>query len=54
MTKDTVSPYRVEVENAGCERCSCGKTWTVVGPDEWAIGQTFENERRRGRRSPIS
>lgn len=36
-------PYFVEVDNNGCEKCGAGKTWTVVGPDGVAQGQSFEN-----------
>src|SRR5690242_13232260 len=38
------TPYRVEVDHDGCERCSCGRTWTIVGPDDYAIGQSFESQ----------
>lgn len=37
-------PYRVEVDNGGCERCSHGMTWTVVGPDGVAAGTSWEDE----------
>lgn len=37
-------PFRVEVEKAGCERCGHGTQWTVVGPNEVAISQSFEDQ----------
>jgi hypothetical protein len=38
------APFRVEVDKGGCERCGHGTQWTVVGPDDVAIGQSFEDE----------
>jgi hypothetical protein len=37
-------PYFIEVDSGGCERCAGGKTWTVIGPDGVAIGQSWEDE----------
>lgn len=38
-----VGPYLVEVGKKGCERCCAGKQWTVVGPDDVAHSESFEN-----------
>jgi predicted regulator of Ras-like GTPase activity (Roadblock/LC7/MglB family) len=35
--------YAVEVDQLGCKTCGHGRTWTVVGPDGVAIGQSFED-----------
>ena len=37
-------PFRVEVDKGGCERCGHGTQWTVVGPDDCYINQSFENK----------
>ena len=37
-------PYFVEVDTNGCDRCSHGKTWCIVGPDGVAGSQSFEDE----------
>lgn len=42
------APFRVEVDKGGCERCGHGTQWTVVGPNETAIGQSFEDEELAG------
>jgi hypothetical protein len=34
--------YHVEVENDGCKECGAYKRWTVVGPEDTAIGMSFE------------
>lgn len=36
--------YRVVADSDGCPHCHAGKTWTVVGPDDVAIGQSFSEE----------
>lgn len=37
-------PYFVEVGETGCSDCGAGRTYTVVGPDGVAIGQSWEEE----------
>ena len=37
-------PYTVEVDKPGCDHCGTGCQWTVVGPDDVAIGQSFEDK----------
>lgn len=37
-------PFVVEVDKSGCERCGHGAQWTVVGPGDVAIGQSFEDQ----------
>lgn len=37
-------PFTVEVDKDGCERCSHGTQWTVCGPDDTYIGQSFEDK----------
>ena len=34
--------YRVEVDNRGCARCGARKSLTVVGPDDVALGESWE------------
>lgn len=34
-------PYHVEVDDNGCDHCSQGRTWTVVGPDGIAEGVSY-------------
>lgn len=38
------TPYTVEVEQNGCERCGSGREWVVVGPDGIALGQTWSDK----------
>ena len=40
----TNEPFVVEVEKEGCERCGHGAQWTVVGPGEIAISQSFDDK----------
>ena len=37
-------PYFIEVERPLCRYCKNPATWTVIGPDGYGIGQTFEHE----------
>lgn len=41
---ETRDPYTVECDRGGCEICGSGATWTVVGPDGYALGQSFEDK----------
>jgi len=34
-------PYFVEVDDLGCSRCGHNRTWTIVGPDGTAVGQSW-------------
>lgn len=34
-------PYFVELDHSGCPKCSHDKTWTIIGPDSYGIGQSF-------------
>ena len=43
-TPERQEVFRVEVEESGCERCGHGTQWTVVGPDDVAISQSFEDQ----------
>ncbi len=36
-------PYWVELET-GCLACGRGREYRVIGPDDVAMGQTFEDE----------
>jgi hypothetical protein len=36
-------PYRVEVEYDGCGECGVGKLYCIVGPDDVALGTSYEN-----------
>ena len=38
--------YHVEVELDGCANCGAGKRWTVIGPDDTAVGIMFYGEDR--------
>lgn len=35
------TPYRVEVDKDGCETCGHGRMWTIVGPDNVALGESW-------------
>ena len=37
-------PYFIEVDVNGCEHCSGGRMWTVVGPGDIGIGQSWGDE----------
>ena len=37
-------PYFIEVDTNGCAHCGARRTWTIVGPDDVAIGRSFEDE----------
>ena len=37
-------PYFVEVDENGCSHCGAGRTYTVIGPDGVAFGQSWESE----------
>lgn len=41
VTETQDKPYRVEVDKGGCERCSHGQMWTIVGPDGYAFGESW-------------
>ena len=36
-----MSAYRVEVDHEGCEKCGAERTWTLIGPDRYAIGISY-------------
>lgn len=44
MSEQGKEPYFVEVNNDGCSRCGHDRTWTVVGPDGVALGQSWVDE----------
>lgn len=39
-----MSAYKVEIEHHGCGKCGNGKTYTVVGPDDVRISESWEGE----------
>ena len=41
-------PYLVKVDDQVCKYCGHGKTWTVVGPDGYAIGTSYSDEEEAG------
>lgn len=38
------SPYRVQVDDQGCDACLHGRTWWVIGPDEVASSTSYGDE----------
>jgi hypothetical protein len=45
---EATKPYNVEWECDGCSFCHHGRMYTVVGPDDVAIGQSFGDEEDAG------
>ena len=37
-------PYRAIRETEPCKRCGEGETWTVMGPEDICIGQSWAGE----------
>jgi hypothetical protein len=37
-------PFTVELDKKGCERCGHGARWTVVGPGDIAISESFDDK----------
>lgn len=44
MAPPREEPYFVEVNTNGCGTCGAGRTWLVIGPDDYAGSQTFSDE----------
>lgn len=44
MNETEREPYFIEVDTSGCQHCGAKRTWTIVGPDDVAIGRSFEDE----------
>jgi hypothetical protein len=40
----TAVPYFIEVDANGCEKCSHGRMWSVVGPDGVASSTSYADE----------
>ncbi len=34
-------PYKVTVDNLGCEYCGEGRNYSVIGPDKALLGESF-------------
>ena len=39
-----MEPYKVVQDEAGCEKCQAGSTWTVEDPDGVCIGTSYINK----------
>lgn len=44
MAKKKEEPYFVEVDQNGCKHCGAGKNYTVIGPDGYALSQSWGDE----------
>ena len=44
MSKKKEEPYFVEVDQTDCQQCGAGATYTIVGPDTYALGMTWTKE----------
>lgn len=37
-------PYKVECDDNGCEKCACGRTWTIVDTDGNGGSTSYGNQ----------
>lgn len=37
------TPYRIDIDQQGCQTCNAGRTYTIVGPDGVALGRSWDD-----------
>lgn len=37
------TPYRIDIDQQGCQTCHAGRTYTIVSPDGVALGLSWDD-----------